>query len=592
MNHNISDIETFYYPYSKEDLTYLSKHYDATKSLLSLPLSKISRNKNPLLKRLRLHPTRDSLNYALLLLHKNIRIKEVEAILVRIVNLQNQDTQNSNYGCWPKYLESTYLTIPGKYWKFDRNWTDFIGLGLLRILLNNEYCARLDLGLIEAITSSITHAAIAIEKRNVRYIYTNICVMDMCITLLAGKILNNESLYKYGLNSLDEVHKNTVSCNCFAEYNSPTYSLITLKTLYYLKSIIEDDLFHDKAVEEKVDKLFDIAWQEISNYFHPSTGQWAGPHSRSYSELLESEAEHFIKAVIIDSEERDQKELQAQSIGVDSTPLKVQVVLRSPFLTRDKPRIITRYISYRNPPQVLRTYLTPAFTVGTVNYSDLWHQRNSLAAYWGTNEAPRYLSLRCLHNGKDFSAAQFFSAQEKGNIVGAINLATDISKENPYIPKSKVHQFGFLTHDLRIRFEFGSAFQPPSFKILKESNSSLTFECDSMYFNFSIPYAKFDSSNLKWSISKNNKKTSNLDIVLHSGFIKLINLSNIDSAVASFHIQMAESMHDLVEQSVGTKLVGDTLTLTVKDLSLSVSSRPKSIKELRECFIGTEYKYS
>ena len=88
-------------------------------------------------------------------------------------------------------------------------------MGLLEILLNDVYRTRLDPGLIQAITSSVTHAALAIKQRNVTHIYTNIFIIGMCINLLVGKILDIKDLYEHGLNTLDEIHIHAINCNCF-----------------------------------------------------------------------------------------------------------------------------------------------------------------------------------------------------------------------------------------------------------------------------------------------------------------------------------------------------------------------------------------
>jgi hypothetical protein len=564
----------FSYRYSKTDLPYLSECYNAAKSLLYLPFNQLSSTKNPLLNNLCFHPTRDSLDYALLLLDQNIRPKEIEAILFTIVKLQNQDIHSPNYGGWPKYLESTYFRAPGEYWKFDENWTEFIGLGLLEVLLNDAYRTRLDSSLIQGMISSVTHAAVATKQRNIRHFYTNIYVLGMCLTLLAGKTLSDKAIYQHGLDRLTELHINAISCSCFSEYNSPIYSFITFEALSYLKSALESISYDEKPVLNKVDELYNLAGREISNYFHSITGQWAGPHSRSYSALLDSRAENFIKNVAIDFGDQHQKEPQFQLPDGNLAQLQIPANPRQIFLVKEHSRTITREISHKKPSQILTTHLTSTFAIGTVNYSDLWCQRNSLLAYWGTNEDPCYLRLRCLHNDKDFSTAQFFSAQATGNILGAINFATDTCKENPYLPKSRAHRFGFPTYDLRIRFEFGNASRIPNFKILKESDSLLLFEVESMYFNFSVPYARFESTDLKWSISR-DKKNLNLDMVLYSGFIKLIDFSRINPAVASFYMQILESIDDFVEQTASAEIVGDNLILTTKDLHLSVSSRPQ-----------------
>lgn len=44
----------------------------------------------------------------------------------------------------------------------------------------------------------------------------------------------------------------------------------------------------DGASRQLLERLYHIAWEEIAQHFHAPTRQWAGPHSRCYSTLLDA----------------------------------------------------------------------------------------------------------------------------------------------------------------------------------------------------------------------------------------------------------------------------------------------------------------
>lgn len=575
--------------YSIEDLEWLHQYYDYRKKLLYLPLKFISKQKSLFLKELKLHVTRESIDYVLLLLSENIYTERVEAILSVIISLQNQQVDSTYYGGWPKYLENTYFRSKGNYYKFDHNWTEFISFNLCRILLNDTYQNKIKSDLIKAITTSIASSSVAIQRRNVIHFYTNIYVLGMAVSLLAGKLLNNQTLYQYGLTRLNIIYLYAIKYNCFAEYNSPIYSIITLKTLFYLRVIFKDKFYNEGITLKKIDELYDIAWQEIGNYFHSVTKQWSGPHSRAYSVLLDSSIEKFLKQTFFNLDNDRTLYFKKEKLDVLQVPAKFKHL----FTSLDQYRMITRYVPSEIGTQILRTYLTQEYTIATVSYSDFWEQRHVLLAYWRKLNNTTYLRLRCLHNGKDFSVAQFFSVQNQANIIGIVNFATNVNKENIYLRKNKMHKYGFPTYDLRLRFEFGKSSNDNDidFNIIHKSNFLLILYIDSLYFKIFFPYINFDDIKPKWSILSTGKIV-NVDLVLYFGGMKIINLSKLKYAVASFNLQMSDIINDITDQSINVNVdnISNQITLTTKDLNCSVSSKPQSIQTLRESFVGTNYQ--
>ena len=44
----------------------------------------------------------------------------------------------------------------------------------------------------------------------------------------------------------------------------------------------------EKSARQKIDSLYYIGWEMIARHYHKPTGQWAGPHSRTYGTLTGS----------------------------------------------------------------------------------------------------------------------------------------------------------------------------------------------------------------------------------------------------------------------------------------------------------------
>lgn len=110
------------------------------------------------------HPTRDSLNYALGLLDtgRPEDLVRATAVVRRVVALQDSDPASQTYGIWSWFLEEPLAQMRPPDW----NWADFNGVTLLQIA--RDHRARLPADLARAVDASILHACRAIKKRNVR----------------------------------------------------------------------------------------------------------------------------------------------------------------------------------------------------------------------------------------------------------------------------------------------------------------------------------------------------------------------------------------------------------------------------------------
>ena len=249
--------------------------YDPVEKMIRRPFS--SPGYHTTLKGGYVHPTRDSLNYAVALLDAGRPgdLERAGQILRRVIALQDQDPNSRTYGIWSWFAEEPLDKMSPPDW----NWADFCGAQLLQVAI--DHMDRLDSDLQRLVRESIIHAGRAIKRRNVGPGYTNIAVMGAYVTLVAGELFGDAELAEYGKARLRRFYEHTFANGSFSEYNSPTYSVVAINELSRM-------LRHVKDAESRrlLHELNRFAFSHAARHFHAPTRQWAGPHSRCYATLL------------------------------------------------------------------------------------------------------------------------------------------------------------------------------------------------------------------------------------------------------------------------------------------------------------------
>ncbi len=523
-------------------LTALSRQdeqYDPAERMIRRPFS--SPGYHTTLKGGFVHPTRDSLNYAVALLDSGQpkRLERAEQILRRVIALQDQDPNSRTYGIWSWFMEEPLDKMSPPDW----NWADFCGTQLLQVAI--DHMDRLPADLQQQVTESILHAGRAIKRRNVGPGYTNIAVMGAYVTLVAGELFENAELIEYGKARLKRFYDHTFKHGSFSEYNSPTYSIVAIKELTRM-------LRHVKDAESQrlLNELNRFAWHHVGCHFHPPSRQWAGPHSRCYATLLRDSTLAFIQRGT-----NGKVHFLHESDTFESLDAH-RLVARCPddflhyFTELPEPRLEVETFARNagNKHDIIgTTFLHPDFTLGSVNIGDLWNQRRPLLAYWKTESGVVSMRLRCLHDDYDYSSASLFTVQDKGDILGIVVFATD--RGDTHISLDRLKNATIAAKDLRLRLQFEGAVNGLRLPSKPGLNRHMTMTSGLVNINFKIPYAVFGSYPVRMETNR-TENNAQIDIILYRGREKDIQFTEINEAVIIFALSVSTQQGSIPDREL------------------------------------------
>jgi hypothetical protein len=359
------------------------------------------------------HPTRESLEYALLLLEDGSRTRAERAyqILNRVLALQVTSPDSQWYGLWGWYLEEP----PEKMAPADWNWADFNGSLLAQIELRQA--ERLPRDLRQRVRESLLHAARSIVKRDVRPSYTNIAVLGGFVTLAAGQILGDAALLEYGRERMRRICAEVDRTGSFAEYNSPVYARVTLAALVRIRMYIQDSEARRRAAA-----LERRLWQHMAAHWDAARRQFTGPMSRCYSNDF-GRPVWFEKALrgrlrLATPETRTGDDDGETALHDFQCPEDL-----APRFFLPTPGRMHRELYTANPPVAGASYFARDFSLGSASMSDFWVQRRPLLGYFGDDARPaRVMQLRVVKDGYDFASAVFHSVQDKGRVLAVIGF--------------------------------------------------------------------------------------------------------------------------------------------------------------------------
>jgi hypothetical protein len=400
-------------------------------------------NYHSALRNTRAHPTRESLEYALLLLEAGsaARAERAAKIIDRVIAIQETDPASRFYGLWGYYLEEP----APKMAPADFNWADFNGALLL--LIEFRHRAKLPEALRRRVRESIRHAAYSVKRRNVTMTYTNIAVKGTFVTLAAGQVLGDKELWDYATDRQRRFARTVDETGSFAEYNSPTYANVTIANLTRIRMFVQDP-----AVQALNEKIHERIWLHLGRRWHLPTRQLAGPMSRCYSTdiglplwLQKALAGRLQFATLEDI--RAGRAGSGGEVGV--LDYQCPESIAPLFLTDRPPRQVRELFT---PLVQGTTWLDTSYSLGSVNRGNFWIQQRALLAYWGGPARPaRYAHLRFMHDDYDFASALLYATGERNRILGLVNFRSPGGDKHVSI--DMIPNGEFLASSLRLRLD-------------------------------------------------------------------------------------------------------------------------------------------
>ncbi|MDF2924166.1 MAG: hypothetical protein K0R57_3080 [Paenibacillaceae bacterium] len=524
----VSESDLKWAPHFRKALNSLHHRYNSENRLLRCPFS--SPGYHTTIKKAEfIHPFRESMDYALALLDDGSQAYEARAwdIVQAVIERQDQHPGSATYGIWSWFWEEPLEQMSPPDW----NWADFIGKRLLLVLArhNNRIPAQLKNRLEEA----ITHSCEAIIRRNVGPEYTNIAIMGTFVTLVAGELLNNSRFTEYGIKRLERVHRYTMQTGTFLEYNSPTYGVVCLIELSGLVHHMEN-----AEAEKLARELLELTWAMAAEHFHPATGQWSGPHARSYHDFMHKNTLSFLHMalggevpLIGEADFNYNVEWYRNDIrcpghllplfgAADTRELQAKLPETGEFGTR------TAY-----------TYMTPSWTLGSFNHGIMWNQCRNLLAFLGhSSESGTYIRLRVLHEGYDYCSAIYRGDQRRGQVLFGVGFALDGGDTHPNLDPCH----GRITAtDLRVRLEIGTKGQAPRIQAEDGRTVRAVFPDTGLAIRLQLGASLWNGRPAQLEIVEEGGVLG-IDAVLYSGEAAALDFHAMEEAALLFHLSLGD----------------------------------------------------
>ncbi|MBI5083288.1 MAG: hypothetical protein HZB13_01645 [Acidobacteria bacterium] len=526
------------------------------------------------LRECRAHPTRDSLDYALLLLEESSkpRVARAQAILDRVLNLQVVDPSSKWYGIWGWYMEEP----PDKMAPADWNWADFNGSLLL--LTEFRHGARLGDALRARVREAIRHAAYSVMRRNVSMSYTNIAVKGTFVTLAASELLADSELGAYAHDRIVRLARAIDETGSFAEYNSPTYARVSITNLTRIRMYVKDAGARRRAA--LIENRF---WLHLASHWDAARRQFTGPMSRCYSN--DTGYPVWIEKALGGRLGLANPENRSAPAGGNDGETGIHDYLCPagliPRFLTPAPGVEHRELFIARPATSGTSWFGRGFSIGTANRSDFWVQRRPLIGYFGDASRPaRVIQPRVIKDGYDFSSALFFSVQQGPRVLGLVNFRNPGGDKHISLDPIKDG-----------RFECGRLFLELDFEGLPDGFTAdaaggvLRLKSSLLQARFQVISARFGSHQPEMKLTPS---TQSLTVTLDfkpADAPRLVRWSDIADAHAAFALELTDADGAFTAPVPAARHVDDLIHLAWGPLELTGSTRVATAGEQNDAFI-------
>ncbi len=485
---------------------YYDTHYDSEVTMLKVPCRSPGYH-TKLENGVPVHPTRESLIYALALLQRNAAGDSARsaAIINRVTALQDQEPTSDDYGTWPWFLEEPLAEMASP----DLNWADFCGASLAQILVLHG-----DQLTLEASTNAkraLRHAAARIQIRDVKRDYTNIAVLGGGVCAAAGEILDDVALLSYGRRRIQSVAEVTQEVDGFPEYNSPPYTKVIIAECERILAIVDD-----AETQRAAKAVVHLAWKQVAESFHFPTQQWAGPIARTSRLRLRNSMAAFLSErlpVTINVHPSMQQGEPRGYAVVPPQPCPADLLASfqfSPSAPTKKMRVF-RQAAGNRVATVGVTWMDDVACLGSINQSTFWTQRKPVLGFWKTESDPAVaFRVRFLKDGRDFASMGLRTAQNGSSVLLRLESITGAGDWHPSLDRPDDGKF--RVKDLRLRFELSG--QGVSVSRIKEHQFCLKAGAHQVVIH--ATQSDFVDNDVSWQSGQSNDRAC-LDAICYSG---------------------------------------------------------------------------
>jgi hypothetical protein len=181
-----------------------------------------------------------------------------------------------------------------------------------------------------------------------------------------------------------------------------------------------------------------------------------------------------------------------------------------------------------------------------------------------------------LHDGYDFAAAQFFSAQQGGDVLAAVVFATDGG--DTHVSLDRLTNATFHARDLRLRFEFGGAAAATKVPVPAAFSDTVRLRFDRVRLQLAVHRAVFGQEHCRWEAG-GDREAATLDLVLYQGPGRPVNLAELKAAAVGFALRIDTAGVELPAVLDGNK--EGRMAMRWGSLAVAVPLRPDKVAVLQ-----------
>lgn len=477
------------------------------------------------------HETNLSAEYAAAVLYsgKKELFGRAKRIFLRLAQLQDTRPQSKTFGLWSYYMEEDLDNMRAP----DFNFSDFIGKNFIYALKKHE--KEFDINTLEIMKTALSNAMRCSIKRNVSPDYSNISMMSCMTIISAAEILGDEEMFNYGKKRLQKAYRYNKYNGAFSEYNSSTYTPLAIAELTRML-----EFFNDDECIKMAEELHEMAWENLSLYYNNEVTELSPPQKRSYRDIDNGEFRGFIY-IATGGRYGSADDVKHLSLPNLMLPIKCPEKLLDNFKktdmflektyyrkndirTPDEDTVIVR--SLDSPDLKAYTYITPKYSFGAFDKSDLWNQRRTCMVVWNSGGKIRTFRLRCINGDYDFCSGVVSVDMQDNVMIGNIGFVNDHGDFHYILDKTKDGRI--FTQKLAFRFEAGG--DTGGVNILQNGDEFKIYD-DDLEINLKILDWFYDGKKAEILF---NKEERYIELIGYAGEEKEIDLNKTRCSAGSF----------------------------------------------------------